>query len=257
MRSHSSWQPPLRIRPSLTPLPFLLVPPSSRLLFLLSPLVMPLFKNPWGPQYAGVTGRLRKMWELAIHPGHYPFMVRTAPASKARTIKHARSSKPVRTRLETEQRRLGSSGEPRCRPFAVARSLTIRSGALQFCLLFRSAVCRRSSSSRPSPSRVSARARIVARRLRRRSRFVERLLTRFLLVGCFFDSQTRTLLSRVSLRMHATADERSTEAGDAPFHCLLHHRCSSRSAHSRTSETDQQRDFPRPSFDHVCSSDAA
>lgn len=40
---------------------------------------MPLIPNPWGPAYAGVAGRLRKMWEMALHPGHYPFMVRHRP----------------------------------------------------------------------------------------------------------------------------------------------------------------------------------
>ena len=36
---------------------------------------MTLLKNVWGPAYAGVGGMAKKMWEMAIHPGHYPFMV--------------------------------------------------------------------------------------------------------------------------------------------------------------------------------------
>jgi hypothetical protein len=36
---------------------------------------MTLFRNVWGPQYAGVTGQLKKAYELAIQPGNYPFMV--------------------------------------------------------------------------------------------------------------------------------------------------------------------------------------
>jgi len=34
-----------------------------------------LLKNVWGPAYAGVGGRMKKMWEMVVHPGHYPFMV--------------------------------------------------------------------------------------------------------------------------------------------------------------------------------------
>lgn len=36
---------------------------------------MTIFRNMWGPQYAGFGGQLRKVYELAIHPGNFPFMV--------------------------------------------------------------------------------------------------------------------------------------------------------------------------------------
>lgn len=47
-------------------------PAGSPLLLSLS---MTLFRNVWGPKYAGFGGQLRKMGELALQPGNYPFIV--------------------------------------------------------------------------------------------------------------------------------------------------------------------------------------